>query len=808
MFLYPALTIGFLFVAVPLLVHLINMLRHRRQKWAAMDFLLASYRKQKKWIRLRQLLLLLSRLAVAAVLIAMLCGWTGSRQMLGVLGGSTTHHVVILDDSYSMGDSSGRTTAYGRSLVALQNLTRQLANDGGIHELTVMRSSRAAMTVRGGNESGDIAADLSAQTITSDARLINRIMATEASPIRTDLVAAIDLAGELIENTPTDQTILYIASDFRDRDWAEPRRLAESLKAISADSVSIRMIDCAVAPTSNLAVTELAPLPDVWVAGVPVVVHATIRNYGPNDVNNVSVDTQIFQYPSSLTLADPTLVVSANVESLPTMVIESLAVGEEITKSFQVYIADQGTHAVKVSLRDDALSIDNSRVCTLPLSDAEKVLVIDGTTDGRGAYHVASVLDPGSQVRIGAIPDIKPPSFLRSATLETLLPYRAIYLIDVEEIGENVADSLDRYVRRGGGLAWFLGENVNADSYNNSLLAGERRLLPMPLAEQQNIPQPDSLSSAEVSSADVLFGEDAELLAPLQVAGDAALSMIGLSRSWTFEKPSLESRDDAKRPRMRTVLKRRDGKPLVTKHDVERGRVITVLTGLDNRWTNWAGDPTFVVFLLQANADLWSGAAASTQRFVDDPIRRTISLESYAPEATFLPASNEPPRIPLEVAAQTVPGDANQIDMLAEFSLDPNEMVISGESNISDVLRPGVGEWSLVRSDGQGEVAPVASVIRDGEGDLRRIDAASIQQELMPLEVKFIDSEVWNNETQTAGSSTLALVLLGLLGLLLAIEQVLAYWASYHTKTIDQSSATAKQSFLKHRGPFSVRAAR
>ena len=50
MFLYPALTAGFLFVAVPLLVHLINMLRHRRQRWAAMDFLMAAYRKQRNWI--------------------------------------------------------------------------------------------------------------------------------------------------------------------------------------------------------------------------------------------------------------------------------------------------------------------------------------------------------------------------------------------------------------------------------------------------------------------------------------------------------------------------------------------------------------------------------------------------------------------------------------------------------------------------------------------------------------------------------------------------------------------------------------
>ena len=47
--------------------------------------------------------------------------------------------------------------------------------------------------------------------------------------------------------------------------------------------------------------------------------------------------------------------------------------------------------------------------------------MIDGNeTDPRGAYHVAAVLNPGSQVRIGAIPDIQPTSFLRSISLETL----------------------------------------------------------------------------------------------------------------------------------------------------------------------------------------------------------------------------------------------------------------------------------------------------------------------------------------------------------------------------------------------------
>ncbi len=108
MFLYPALAAGFAFVAVPLLVHLINMLRHRRQRWAAMDFLLASYRKQKNWILLKQLLLLLSRLAIAATLVAMLAGWIAGGKLLELAGSRTTHHVVILDDSLFHGRQQRR----------------------------------------------------------------------------------------------------------------------------------------------------------------------------------------------------------------------------------------------------------------------------------------------------------------------------------------------------------------------------------------------------------------------------------------------------------------------------------------------------------------------------------------------------------------------------------------------------------------------------------------------------------------------------------------------------------------------------
>jgi hypothetical protein len=74
----------------------------------------------------------------------------------------------------------------------------------------------------------------------------------------------------------------------------------------------------------------------------------------------------------------------------------------------------------------------------------------------------------------------------------------------------------------------------------------------------------------------------------------------------------------------------------------------------------------------------------------------------------------------------------------------------------------------------------LASVIRVGEGELERADPAAIQQQLLPLQITFMKSSAWSDDNQATGSSTLTLLLLALLGLILAAEQMLAYWASYH----------------------------
>ena len=61
---------GLPLIGLPILIHLINLMRHRRVQWAAMEFLLASQKRHQRSILFKQwLLLLLRMLAVAAVVL-------------------------------------------------------------------------------------------------------------------------------------------------------------------------------------------------------------------------------------------------------------------------------------------------------------------------------------------------------------------------------------------------------------------------------------------------------------------------------------------------------------------------------------------------------------------------------------------------------------------------------------------------------------------------------------------------------------------------------------------------------------------
>ena len=465
-FIHPSLTWGFLLVLIPLVIHLINLVRRRRVQWAAMDFLLQSYRKHRTWIWLQQLLLLLLRMAAVALLVAMLAQWVTRREWFAVFGGTATHHFVLVDESYSMSERSSGTTAFDTAERVFGNIVTQAMRQDTRQKLTVLRYSKAAGGSR--STSGGIA-DASGEIIdgTFDARLAEIRRRLEVTELAHDGTAALQIVKQLLADAENENNILYLLSDFREKDWSNPAESRQLLKEVSEAGCELHLIDCAARPQSNLTIAEVLPTEDTRAAGVPLFVDIRIQNNGNQTERKVPVQLRTYSFDPLVVAASRPGEEVARRDEPPAVLVDEILPGQAVVVRSQVFFSVAGPQVVEAYLPDDAVTIDSRRWCVVNLPESEPVLIVDGSIDERHSYYVASAFAPGQRAATGVRPEIKRPSFLRDVSVDVLGEFRAIYLLDVSRLDGRGLQNVAEYVRGGGGLGVFLGDNVDVTFYRD-----------------------------------------------------------------------------------------------------------------------------------------------------------------------------------------------------------------------------------------------------------------------------------------------------------------------------------------------------
>src|SRR5216683_6772237 len=102
LFLNPAyLVAGTALVSLPILIHLINRMRFKRVRWAAMEFLLQSQKRNRRRLVIEQLILLALRCLLVLLAVLLVARYLFS---FTIFEPQNTLHVVVLDDSLSMSD--------------------------------------------------------------------------------------------------------------------------------------------------------------------------------------------------------------------------------------------------------------------------------------------------------------------------------------------------------------------------------------------------------------------------------------------------------------------------------------------------------------------------------------------------------------------------------------------------------------------------------------------------------------------------------------------------------------------------------
>jgi hypothetical protein len=723
-FVHPGLLWGLAILAVPILIHLINLVRHRRVPWAAMEFLLASRRKNSTWIRLKEMLLLLLRLAIVAGVVLALAQPLLQNQWGRLFGAVKTHHIVLLDDSFSMSDRWGTTSAFDEARRLIGRLAAQAARQSTPQTFTLLRYSQAK------RDSGQRFDLLQERVDTAfDQELDARLRRMEPSQEAIGAGPAIESVEALLPELTGDDVVVHVVSDFRARDWQDPGPVADSLARVSQVATQTYLINCVDAARPNVAITDVAPLPGTRAAGVPVAMEVTVHNFGSAPVENLAV------------------LLAEDGRERPAITIDQIGAGQSETRRFEVFFPTAGTHQVEAQLASDAVAADNARFSLVDLPVAVPVLIIDGDPDNRNAHFLTTVFQPGGSAHTGLQPQVERPDFLNK---HALAKFQTIYVTDVDRLDPPAVTALEKYVEAGGGLMFFVGPHTQAKFYNDRLYRDGEGVFPLPL-----------LRDAQ------LLVDRLEKAADIEPEADGALSIFSGERNSylagvTVERYFLAPKGWSPAPDSGTeiIARLRNHDPLAVEHEFGKGRCVAMLTTAAPIWNNWGRNPSFVVALLELQSHLAQASAPHATRVVGGPLTVDLDPSRYQPQVRFQPPGGD-------VAPVTVDA-VNTAQGLA--------------AALAPTTTSGIYEAQLSTTEGQPELRQYAVNVEADEGDLTVIHRDQLAARLPEVRYEYrAASDVQVTAQQLAGSNLSDWILYLLIGILIG-EQLLAYSASYHPR--------------------------
>lgn len=697
---------------LPLLIHLLSRRRYQTTPWAAMEFLLAAARKQSRRVRLENWLLLILRTLIILLFVIVVAGPYEEASQTVAPEEQRVHTIFVLDGSFSMGQGSGGKTLFQTAKdTVVRSLESERRRDDAFSLVLMAAPARAVV-----------------KTPSTDRRELADVTAALELPHgRADLAGTLSLLREMVAAAPrawpplVRQEIVFL-TDLGRNTWGWNEASAgsgdSSIAAQFAElakTADVRVVELGSRGAANVAITQLALGDNLALAGADTAVSATLRNFTDAPRANVSVEL----------LLDGRRIEQRTIASLP-------ARGESAA-AFSYRFNQGGSQALetRVANANDALEIDNRRALAVSVRDRFRTLCVSGGPNSADFVAVAAAprRDAGATFEAQVIS----PALLRSGL--NLDDFDVVALCNVPPLGNEELRLLADFVRRGGGLVWFLGDMADVAAYQ-SMLSGELAgLLPAAIVQQ---------SSWSAYTIDPLeFAHP--ILDPFRGQQDTTLARTPVQKYVRLTaQPASGSQ---------VVLRVAEtGDPLVVEGRFGLGRVVAFATdgslasvdpATKEPWTYW---PVWQSFLPVVQETLRFAAAGADERhnvLVGMPLSGPLKSASQDVHVQVRPPNDDSAPI-----AATIVDDAG----VRRWSFA--DTALSGVYQVEDV--PG--------SASAGDVIQYAVNVDTAESDLSRANADGFPEGLLTT-VETLDVPAADDVVTTGRSYWHVPLLCGLLAL-------------------------------------------
>lgn len=717
-FLNPLLLWGLGLISIPVIIHFLFRRRFRRVEWAPMRYLKLTIQRNRRRIQVEQLLLLLLRMAIIALLfllvarpvlhLAGLGSWLGSS--------SRTSKLLVLDDSLSMGLATGGQSAFERA----RDLVAAVAREIGPHDrFTLVLASRPKQPLLHEVES------LDQQQIST---LLESLKPTDAFVSWAPTMSAV---GELVSASIYPVRDVTLITDLRRAGWEQS--LEQLAQQWATERVRLRIFNVGADSKHQLSLEQLKAEDAVAVIGTQARWDAVVRNSSDQSFDHAEATVLIDGKPSALTLPP-------------------LPAGQSVTVPLTANFQEAGLHYISLRLPDDDLPADNQRWNVVDVLEHRHVILVDGQPaseplSGSVDFLAFAFTSGGSDFQVDTLVD------LEASSLQGIRPDLMI-LADVASVTPQQAQKLRTLVEAGMGLMIFVGDQIDPDNYNQVLRRGGIDLLPAVLERiddegagglllEENSPQ--SLDALRQLSPAVLARIRTKKFYHVQVPADAAGDIRVLAR-WNDSASSIASVEKV----------------------VGRGRVLLWTTSANKAWTDWPvgpAAPTYVLGMRESAKALSRRGVGTRDLTAGERLWHALAADVKVRTPTIeTPGGDKPKPLPTETIDQlnTKTGETAAAAELGLAYADANQ---AGLYRMNWQAEPGGQQTDLFAVNPDRRESNLAAI---APTDLRAL-WGSLQPEIISLAgaAQSLDTrgdEIWR---------PLAMCLLGVV----VVEACFATWA-------------------------------
>ncbi|MBI4553011.1 MAG: BatA domain-containing protein [Candidatus Latescibacteria bacterium] len=581
-FLNVAMLAGLVAAAIPILIHLFHRQRVRTVDFSSIAFIKPLHLRQSRAFKLRQILLLLVRSAIIALAVFAFARPAVQGTFGSVLSPAThekTAVAIVLDNSYSMGAGGSEESAFARAKETGRRILSRLS-DGDELVLVLTAAPPSATSDR---------------PVQGVDRLRTALEKTVLSNKPGDIGAALTLASSLLSKASTLTREVYLMTDVQQHDW---RSLAEGQTAVRLDPrVNLFLFPVPSPPVRNASLDAVTLGGRLVETRQPLSIVATVTNRSQEPLRDrlVSLSLNGVKRGSMRISAEP---------------------GKTGIARFSPTVDDPGHYAGYVELEEDDLDADNHRYFTVTIPDKINALVV---ADEESGYFLRHVLSPAGAMTSPVAVTTAPVDALNEGRLSG---YRVVVLTGGRDLSPAHLSALDRFVASGGGLILFLGDGVNAASYNPGLLS---TLFSCAIQGRIGTPgqQQSHLSVGWIDQEHPVF----EVFKPAQ--------------GWLADSPRFfSSYRLSPGPQARVIARFSDGTPAIVEGQSGRGRALLIPSAPNMRWSDLPLKSLFVPLMHRGVRYVGTDFDASGKEIVvGTPTERVVSWsDADEPVTVVLPS--------------------------------------------------------------------------------------------------------------------------------------------------------------------------